>query len=45
MLLKKQLNDATGTGTYNFAAKSDPIASKAGIDNLDLVNWLMCQLV
>ena len=36
MLLKKELNDVTGVGASNLAAKRDFINLKADIDKIDI---------
>ena len=45
MLLKKELEHATGVDTSSIAAKSDFIALKAEVNKLGITNWLMVQLV
>ena len=42
---KKKLNNATGVDTSNLAAKRDFITLKAEVDKLQLMNWLMFQLI
>ena len=42
---KKELEHATGIDTFDLAAKKGFIALKAEDHKLELINWLMLQIV